>query len=282
MVVKIRSPPLGVQLSIPLHYRWGALLVHWRNGGRQYLLVFKGFISFGQLSGATCNFPSGTSLHRLSWVHGLANHPDLVFRFHPVRHPLWFPHWISPWSWQAGTDTARGPCWVFPRRIHLCPIGLVLKKNKPGKWRLIKYLSSPLDCSINDGISRERSSLSYMSVDHLAALIVSEGRRLFLVKVDIKYTTWYQSTQKTSTYWMSNGTKLFTLTGCCPWFTFSPENIFSHSRRSSVDAQEEWHVKRSSLPGQFCLCGSLCSISRSPEMHTAVSVWSSQYSNWTI
>ena len=78
------------------------------------------------------------------------------------------------------------PPGAFPSGIHFSPIGLVLKKNTPGKWRLIVDLSSPLDYSINDGISRERSSLSYMSVDHLAALIVSEGRGSFLVKADVK------------------------------------------------------------------------------------------------
>jgi len=78
------------------------------------------------------------------------------------------------------------PSGVFPRGIHVSPIGLVPKKNKPGKWRLVVDLSSPSDHSINDGICRERSSLSYTSVDHLAALIVSEGWGSFLVKVDVK------------------------------------------------------------------------------------------------
>ena len=78
------------------------------------------------------------------------------------------------------------PFGVFPKGIHLSPIGLIPKKNKPGKWRLIVDLSSPFEHSINDGISQERSSLSYTSVDHLAALIVSEGQGSFLVKADVK------------------------------------------------------------------------------------------------
>ena len=80
------------------------------------------------------------------------------------------------------------PPGAFPRGIHLNPNGLISKKNKPGKWRLIMDLSSPVDHSINDGISQERSSLSYTSVDHLAALIVSEGQGSFLVKADMKVT----------------------------------------------------------------------------------------------
>ena len=40
--------------------------------------------------------------------------------------------------------------------------------------------------SVNDGINTDRSSLSYASVDHLAALVVSTGRGGFLVKADIR------------------------------------------------------------------------------------------------
>ena len=36
------------------------------------------------------------------------------------------------------------------------------------------------------GIDSELSSLSYSSIDHLASLVVSEGRGSFLVKADIK------------------------------------------------------------------------------------------------
>ena len=151
-----------------------------------------------------------TPLHWLRWAHGLANHPDPVFTgfilsgirggfrigFHCDQslmlagrnlhcpRPLLVSDYLS-------CEVQLSRIWklppgVFPRGIHLSPIGLVPKKNKPGKWRLIVDLSSPLDHSINDGISHERSSLSYTSVDHLAALIVSEGRGSFLVKADVK------------------------------------------------------------------------------------------------
>jgi len=69
---------------------------------------------------------------------------------------------------------------VFPRGIHVSPIGLIPKKNRPGKWRLIVDLSSPTGKNINDGIRTDWSSLSYTSVDHLAALIVTEGRGAYL------------------------------------------------------------------------------------------------------
>ena len=78
------------------------------------------------------------------------------------------------------------PLMVVPRGVHYSPLGIIPKRNKPGKWRLIVDLSSPQGMSINDGIDTDRSSLSYASVDHLAALVVSTGRGGFLVKADIR------------------------------------------------------------------------------------------------
>ena len=47
-------------------------------------------------------------------------------------------------------------------------------------------LSSSKDLSVNDGISSELSSVSYVSLDHLASLVNSVGRGALLVKADIK------------------------------------------------------------------------------------------------
>ena len=46
--------------------------------------------------------------------------------------------------------------------------------------------SAPQGMSINDGIDSELSSLSYSSIDQVAALVVSEGKGSFLVKADIQ------------------------------------------------------------------------------------------------
>ena len=75
---------------------------------------------------------------------------------------------------------------IQPGWTHISPLGAIPKKNKPGKWRLIVDLSSPPGHSINDGISSERSSLSYASIDHLSTIIISEGQGSFMVKADIK------------------------------------------------------------------------------------------------
>ena len=78
------------------------------------------------------------------------------------------------------------PLGIWPSGTHISPVGVIPKKNKSGKWRLIVDLSSPSGHSINDGISSERSSLSYTSVDHLTSMILLEGQGSFMVKADIK------------------------------------------------------------------------------------------------
>ena len=61
----------------------------------------------------------------------------------------------------------------FPQ-VPVCPFG-VIPKSEPGKWRLILDLSALGGCSINDGICSEWCLLLYMSVDNMAAEIVSLG-----------------------------------------------------------------------------------------------------------
>ena len=69
--------------------------------------------------------------------------------------------------------------------IHISPMGVIPKKHKPGKWRMIVDLSSPAGGSVNDGIDRDLSSLSYATIDHLSALVLACGKGAFLVKADI-------------------------------------------------------------------------------------------------
>lgn len=70
--------------------------------------------------------------------------------------------------------------------IHCSPFGVIPKKNKPSKWRLIVDLSSPTGESVNDRISRELSSLSCTSVDVVVEHILTLGRGSMLAKMDIK------------------------------------------------------------------------------------------------
>ena len=70
--------------------------------------------------------------------------------------------------------------------VHCSPIGIIPKKNRPGKWRLIVDLLSLTGASVNDGIDKELCSLSYTSVDTIAHKIAEMGQGTMLAKMDIK------------------------------------------------------------------------------------------------
>lgn len=70
--------------------------------------------------------------------------------------------------------------------IHCSPMGIIPKKNKPGKWRSIVDFSSPSKASVIDGINKELCSLSYTSVDTIANEIIARGVGTLQAKMDIK------------------------------------------------------------------------------------------------
>ncbi len=70
--------------------------------------------------------------------------------------------------------------------VHCRPFGVIPKKSNPNKWRLILDLSSPEGKSVNDGIPKELSSLSYVSVDDVVHQIMKLGRGAYLAKMDVK------------------------------------------------------------------------------------------------
>ena len=70
--------------------------------------------------------------------------------------------------------------------VHCSTFGVIPKQNKPNKWRRIVDLSSPKGHSVNDGISKDLSSLSYVSVEDVVTGIIQRGRGTLLVKMDIR------------------------------------------------------------------------------------------------
>ena len=70
--------------------------------------------------------------------------------------------------------------------VHCSPFGVIPKTGRPGRWRLIVDLSSPEQRSVNNGISKELSLLSYLSVDDVIAEVVRRGRGTLMSKMDIK------------------------------------------------------------------------------------------------
>lgn len=85
------------------------------------------------------------------------------------------------------TETHYRPFrWEEAKGIHISRFGVIPKPHKPGKWRLILDLSHPSGAAVNDGISKELSSLSYVSVDDIVDTILSLGQGALLAKFDIR------------------------------------------------------------------------------------------------
>ena len=70
--------------------------------------------------------------------------------------------------------------------IHVSPFGVIPKKGKPNKWRLILDVSSPIGKSVNDGISKEDCSIQYTSVSAVAAEVIKLGKGTQMGKMDIQ------------------------------------------------------------------------------------------------
>ena len=65
--------------------------------------------------------------------------------------------------------------------------GVIPKRGQANQWRLILDLSYPPNRSVNDGISRDLSSLHYVSVDTAVQRVLELGQGARLAKVDIKH-----------------------------------------------------------------------------------------------
>lgn len=72
------------------------------------------------------------------------------------------------------------------RNLQISPLGLV-PKQKPGEFRVIHHLSFPEGLSINDGIPKEFSAVSYQTVDDAVTLIKRFGKGALLAKTDIEH-----------------------------------------------------------------------------------------------
>ena len=70
---------------------------------------------------------------------------------------------------------------AYPNRI-----GVIPKGQNTGKWRLITDISFPPGRSVNISIPDCLCSLTYMTVDDVAAKVATLGRGTLLAKVDIE------------------------------------------------------------------------------------------------
>ncbi|KAM9329431.1 uncharacterized protein PAF06_002473 [Gastrophryne carolinensis] len=69
--------------------------------------------------------------------------------------------------------------------LVVSPLGVVPKKER-GKFRLIHHLSFPRGRSVNDGIDRELSSVSYTSFDFALDMVREAGPGALMAKTDIE------------------------------------------------------------------------------------------------
>lgn len=69
--------------------------------------------------------------------------------------------------------------------FRISPLGVVPKKEV-GKFRLIHHLSHPKGSSVNDGISKEDASVSYVSFDRAVMLVRQAGVGALMAKSDIE------------------------------------------------------------------------------------------------
>lgn len=80
----------------------------------------------------------------------------------------------------------EGPFSIIPfHNLRVSPVGVIPKKD-PNKFRLIHHLSYPKGSSVNDSISRDLASVSYVSFDRAVDLLRWAGKDALLAKSDIK------------------------------------------------------------------------------------------------
>ena len=153
-----------------------------------------------------------TPLNLQVWSTSLQGHPDKDYAQYILRG-LEFGFQIgvdetrsfrsSPRNMQSATDnpgvvttyiskeTASGNILGpftqdMASKVHISRFGTVPKKHQPGQFRLITDLSSPDGFSVNDAISPDDCSLSYISVDTVAQAAITLGKGSLIAKVDIK------------------------------------------------------------------------------------------------
>lgn len=70
--------------------------------------------------------------------------------------------------------------------LQISPFGVIPKRNRPNKWRLIVDLSSPEGFSVNDELDRAMCSIKYSSIDDAVNIIRRLGRGALLAKLDLR------------------------------------------------------------------------------------------------
>lgn len=117
--------------------------------------------------------------------------------------------------------------------------GLIPKKDQRDKWRLIQDLSYPNSRSINDRISKDLSSLSYVTVDEAVEQILCLGKGTLLAKVDVKQAYRNVPIHPDDRHLLGMGFRWPHLLRhyFAIWPQISPEDLYSTGRCPGVDRE---------------------------------------------
>ena len=136
--------------------------------------AFARYISDGLRSVFRVGFQYGSLLRSASSnMRSALDHPDIVTTY--LSKEVSLGRMLGPF--QAANDLPP---------LHINRFGVIPKGHNTGKWRLITDLSFPRNHSVNDGIDPTLCSLSYTTVDEIAAVAASLGPGALLAKVDIE------------------------------------------------------------------------------------------------
>ena len=100
-------------------------------------------------------------------------HPQIIRDYLAREESLGRIHRLSP------QDLSTLPL------IQVNPFGVIPKRHRPNKWRLIVDLSLPTGKSVNDAIDRDLCSIAYMSIDNAVSFIQALGPVCLLAKLDL-------------------------------------------------------------------------------------------------
>ena len=71
--------------------------------------------------------------------------------------------------------------------FRVSPLGLLPKRSGTNNFRVIHHLSHPAGSSVNDGISDSNRTVNYQSIDNAVQIILQDGRKSTLSKIDIEH-----------------------------------------------------------------------------------------------
>ena len=136
-------------------------------------------------------------------MHSAREHPEVIDKY--LQEELVRGRMLGPFS---SSDNLPP--------LHINRFGVIPKGHNTGKWRLITDLSFPQGASVNDAIDPLLCSLTHVSVDDIADLVVKLGPDTLMAKVDIEsaYAS-SQSTQRAAPCRRWSGKANTSLIPCC-------------------------------------------------------------------